>query len=358
MKKTLLGFIALGLMAWIVGSAHADTFTLRMGSGHPSGPVAYVTQMEKFLGPEIQKRVAQRTDHNIKIIYAFAGTVAKVHETLEAVQKGLLDIGGYCVCFETSKAMPLGVSYYVPFSSPDVRLDVKVVRQLLQEYPAMYAYLSDKYNQKLLAISGFDNYGLGTNFKWDTVAALRGRKILAAGPNLPWVASSGAIPATGGLPTFYNQLKTGVADGVLIFPGSYYGFKFHEQAPNFKVTDFGGTMQIALTMNNKTRRKLPPQVVEIIDEVAAEWESVATEDAASRERPGLDNLRKAGTEVTIISAQAKYDWAKSLEPFVNESAQKLQRAGLPGSEILKRYIELSEQYGYTFPYRYVITDTQ
>ena len=349
-----------GLMAYLLtlGVAHADTFTLRIGSGHPSGPVAYATQMEKFLGPEIQKRVAERTDHEINIIYAFAGTVAKVHETLEAVQKGLLDIGGYCVCFETSKAMPLGVSYYVPFSSPDIRLDVKVVRQLLEEYPAIYSYLSDKYNQTLLAISGFDNYGLGTNFKWDNVDQLKGKKLLAAGPNLPWLKSAGAIPATGALPTFYNQIKTGVADGVLIFPGSYYGFKFYEQAAHFKVTDFGGTMQIALTMNNKTRKKLPANVLAIIDEVGKEWEEVATNDAASREKPGLENLKKVGVEVTTISQQAKHDWAKSLNTFVNESAQKLQDAGLPGSEILNRYMELSENMGYSFPYRYVIKNTQ
>lgn len=335
-------------------AAFAETFTLRIGSGHPTGPVAYAYQMENFLAPEITKRVAERTDHEVRFISAYAGTVAKVHETLEAVQNGILDIGGYCVCFETTKAKALGVSYFVPFSTPDVRVDVRVVRQLLGEYPGMYADLEEKYGQKLLAIGGFDNYGLGTDFPWEKIGELEGHKILAAGPNLPWLESSGAIPATGALPTFYNQLKTGVADGVLIFPGSYFGFKFHELAPHFKITDFGGTMQIALTMNMAKRASLPPEVVEIIDEVAAEWEVVTAEFAASKEQIGYDLLTEAGTEVTRISKEAQIAWARSLEPFVNASAEELTELGLPGSDILNRYMELMEAEGFEFPYRYRI----
>ena len=46
-----------------------------------------------------EKRVAAETNHKVRIIEAYAGKIAKVHETLEAVEKGLLDIGSYCVCF-------------------------------------------------------------------------------------------------------------------------------------------------------------------------------------------------------------------------------------------------------------------
>ena len=57
--------------------------------------------MEKVLVPNIKKRVHAETNHKVRIIEAYAGK-GKVHETLEAVEKGLLDIGSYCVCFETT----------------------------------------------------------------------------------------------------------------------------------------------------------------------------------------------------------------------------------------------------------------
>ena len=108
MLKNLKKALPLGLLisGAIATSAIAGSYTLRVGSGHPSAPTAYVTGMEKVFVPNIKKRVAAETKHKIKIIEAYAGKIAKVHETLEAVEKGLLDIGSYCVCFETAKLLP------------------------------------------------------------------------------------------------------------------------------------------------------------------------------------------------------------------------------------------------------------
>ncbi len=92
--------ITAGVAAIVAGSlafgaaANAKTYVLRMGAGHPSKPVAYVRNMEHHMADMITKRVAAETKHKIRFIHAYAGKIAKVHETLEAVEKGLLDIGG------------------------------------------------------------------------------------------------------------------------------------------------------------------------------------------------------------------------------------------------------------------------
>ena len=64
-KKAIpLSIIATGIIA---SASIADTFTLRVGSGHPSKPTAYVTNMEKVLVPNIKKRVAAETNHKVRI---------------------------------------------------------------------------------------------------------------------------------------------------------------------------------------------------------------------------------------------------------------------------------------------------
>ena len=90
MLKNLKKALPLGLLisGAIATSAIAGSYTLRVGSGHPSAPTAYVTGMEKVFVPNIKKRVAAETGHKIKIIEAYAGKIDKVHETLEAVEKG------------------------------------------------------------------------------------------------------------------------------------------------------------------------------------------------------------------------------------------------------------------------------
>ena len=91
MIKKLKDIIPLSILASgiMITTSIADTFTLRVGSGHPSKPTAYVTNMEKVLVPNIKRRVAAETEHKVRIIEAYAGKIAKVHETLEAVEKGL-----------------------------------------------------------------------------------------------------------------------------------------------------------------------------------------------------------------------------------------------------------------------------
>jgi len=333
--------------------AQADTFTLRIGSGHPSKPVAYVRMMENYFVPEVIKRVGAQTKHKVRFIQAYAGTVAKVHETLEAVEKGLLDIGGLCVCFEGAKLMPGNIDYFMPFTTPDVRVQVKVKRRVINEHPEIYGMLEAKYGQKLIAISGFDNYGLGTKFKWDKVSELKGKKIIAAGPNLPWVKRFGAIPVTTTLPTAYNALSTGVASGFIIFPGAYFGFKFYEPAPHWKITNFGAVAQIVLTMNMATRKKLPADVVRIIDEVAVDYERVSTENAYKSEAFGLKKLRSVNVPVTTLPVDQQRAWAEALKDWPNERANDMNRDfGIDGVAIMEKYMRYIEEAGHKWPYRY------
>jgi C4-dicarboxylate-binding protein DctP len=334
--------------------ARAETFTLRIGAGHPSAPIAYVNRMEHFFVPEVVRRVTESTEHEVKFIQAYAGTAAKIDEILEAVQIGLLDIGGWCPCFEPAKAFPLNIVYFLPFTTPDVRVQVRVMRQLLDEFPALHNYLDAKYDQKLLAISGLDNYGLGTTFAWETTDDLSGRKLLGAGPNLPWIAGIGAIPMSSSLVTAYNQMATGAADGFLSLPGSFYGFRLYEQAPHYKITNFGAMAQIVLTMNLGTRASLPTEVVTIIDQVARELEIVATQMSFEKEVSGLKNLRAAGAVVTEISPEAQVDWARAMIDWPNERTQAINALGIDGTTIMRRYIALLEEAGHKFPVSYPI----
>ena len=62
MLKLFKKSIPLGLLisGAIATSAIAGSYTLRVGSGHPAAPTAYVTGMKKTLVPNIKKRVNGR----------------------------------------------------------------------------------------------------------------------------------------------------------------------------------------------------------------------------------------------------------------------------------------------------------
>jgi len=357
LKLGVLG-IAIGAMAF-ANSANAlsikdNNITLRMGSGHPPF-INYVKSMSKFFAPKIVKRVAKETKYTIKFKEHYAGTVVKVFDTLEGVQDGRLDIGGWCVCFDDDKAMAMNLVYYVPFSDPDGNKAVKQLARLVEMFPDINKDYEERYNQKLIGISGFSNYGLLTSFNWDKFEDLKGRKILAAGPNLPWV--KGGIPVRTTIPTAAQQLQTGVGDGIILFPDVDYKLKLHEATKGgyYTVTDFGSVAQISLTMNLKTRKKLPPEVLKIIDEVGKEYTTVSMAQSMKDHDWGLKMLKEAGVTIKKIDPAAKKAWAEALKDWPNERAQAVKKKkGIDMPTIMKAFIQMQKDDGHTFPIDYVI----
>ena len=102
MKLSLLAGLLVSLGAV---TAQAETFKLRIASGHPAANT-YVNLMTTFFVPEVTKRVAEKTQHKVEFIEGYGGAMVKVADTLEGVQSGVVDIGGYCFCFEPSN-LPL-----------------------------------------------------------------------------------------------------------------------------------------------------------------------------------------------------------------------------------------------------------
>ena len=364
--KQLIRTTALGVAGGLAGltlasgagalSINGNNITLRVGSGHPPF-IMYVKQMSKFMLPRIKARVEKETKYKIKFRQHYSGTVVNVFDTLEGVQDGRLDIGGFCVCFDDDKAMAMNLAYFVPFAQPDGNVAIKIFRRVINEFPEIQQDFQKRYNQKLLAITGFNNYGLLTSFDWTTFQDLKGKKILAAGPNLPWV--KGGIPVRTTIPKAAQQLQTGVGDGIILFPDTMFKLKLHEATKGgvYTTTDFGATPQIAITMNLRTRSKLPKEVVKIIDEVAMEYETKSM--AASRRDHdwGIKMLRKAGVKIKKISRAAQKAWAMALKDWPNQRAHDVKaKKGINMPKIMRAYIKYMKASGHKFPVDYVIKD--
>lgn len=337
-------------------AVNSNTYTLRIGAGHPSGPAVYTTQLEKFFVPEVERRVAEETDFKVQFVEGYGGSIATVSETLESVQSGILDIGAYCVCFEPSKLFLHNFMYFVPFGPQGADASVQTARAVYEKNPWLEAQLTDHYGQSLLALNGWDNYHLGTVKSWDSIEDLDGVKIGGAGPNLPWLEYAGVIPVQSALPDGYLSLETGVYEGWLMFPSAYFSFKFHEPAPYYTQIGFGAMGgAVVVTANDKRFNKLPLEIQTIIKEVALEYEKLAAKDLDNRQIKGLENLKKSGATVRKLPEEVRQTWANSLGGFPNDMAQEANRRNMPGSEILTSYLEEVDKSGYAWPVKYNIT---
>ena len=359
MHLVLLLAVVLGSGILLPPPVSADLYTLRVGSGHPAGPTVYVTVLRDYLVPELRRRVNEETEHELRIIEGYGGSIASVSETLEAVQVGILDIGAFCTCFEPAKMFLHNFQYFVPFGPQDAQLGIRMARIVYDTQPWLSSYIEDKYSQTVIAISGFDNYHLGTSVPWQTVDELRGVKIAGAGPNLPWLKFAGVVPVQSTLPDGYMSLQTGVYSGWVMFPSAYFAYKYHEPARYYTLIGFGAMGgAVVVTMNNRSMDRLPYEIQEIVREVARDYETESAAELDERQASGLRRLRESGADVRSLAAETRTAWAQSLRDFPRRMAIEANSRSLPGSSVLQTYIDAVSRSGYEWPVEYTIDEKE
>jgi len=334
-------------------AAHADNFKLRIASGHPAANT-YVNLMQNFFVPEVTKRVAARTKHTVEFIEGYGGSMVKVADTLEGVQSGIIDIGGFCFCFEPSNLPLHAFQVMLPFGTMDPEMSVKLARAVYDKVPYMSKVFEDKFRQKLLALIADNGYNLGTSFEWKTVADLKGRKLAGAGLNLKWLEYAGATPVQSSLPEAYTSMQTGVYNGWIMFPSGWVNFKLYEVGKFYTEVGFGSITWHGLTINQARFNKLPKEVQQILVEVAREFE-VKTGTVNKENYPKqLEQLRKFGTTVNAVPDSVRLDWANSLRNWPLEKARELDKQGLPASQVLQITLQEAERLGHKWPVRYTL----
>ena len=333
--------------------AAAENIKLRIASGHP--PVnTYVNLMQNFFVPEVTKRVAARTKHTVEFIEGYGGAMVKVADTLEGVQSGIIDIGGYCFCFEPSNLPLHAFQVMLPFGTMDPVVSVKLARAVYDKVPYMSKVFEDKFNQRLIALIADNGYNLGTSFEWNKVADLKGRKLAGAGLNLKWLEYAGATPVQSSLPEAYTSMQTGVYNGWIMFPSGYVNFKLYEVGKYYTEIGFGAITWHGLTINRNRWAKLPKDVQDIISEVAREYEARTGTVNLENYPKQLEQLKKNGALVKQLPDSVRVDWANSLKGWPQDKATELDKAGLPASQVLKLALDQAEKLGHKWPVRYPI----
>lgn len=344
--------VALAFTAWS-GAARAENIKLRIASGHPPANT-YVNLMQNFFVPEVTKRVAARTQHKVEFVEGYGGAMVKVADTLEGVQSGIIDIGGYCFCFEPSNLPLHAFQVMLPFGTMDPVVSVKLARSVYNKVPYLSKVFEDKFNQRLIALIADNGYNLGTNFEWNKVADLKGQKLAGAGLNLKWLEYAGATPVQSSLPDAYTAMKTGVYNGWIMFPSGYVNFKLYEVGKHYTEIGFGAITWHGLTVNKARWAKLPKEVQDIILEVGRDYEARTGTVNLENYPKQLEQLKGLGTNVKKLPNSVRVDWANSLKGWPQEKAAELDKQGLPASQVLKLALQEAEKLGHKWPVRYQI----
>ena len=334
-------------------SVRAETFTLRLATGHPPAQ-HYVELFQRYLAPQLKERVAARTEHKLNVLELYSGSAIKLPETITALEKGIVDIAGGCYCFHPADFPLHSFPVWMPFGTESPLKSLNIARDVYAVTPELSDVFEKKHNQKLIALITLDPYEIDSRRKIETMADLQGLKVGGAGPNLPWVSGAGAIPVQTTATIAYNALQTGVFDAIIGYVSFTKAAKLYEMAKYHTKVGFGSMTWLYVHMNLDTWNKLPPDVQKVVADTARDFEEVLAQETQERYGTRMAEIEAAGAEIITIPDELRKKWAEALKDWPNEKAKEVDKLGWPGSVVAKRNIEFAERHGHVWPVRYVI----
>ena len=326
-------------------STLAQDYSVTIAAGHP--PVfRWVKMISDVFVPTVTEQV-EAAGRSISFSEQFGGSLAKVGEELEAVEAGLAEIGTCQALFDPAKLAVQNVTYYTPFTTSDLSKVSTIIDDMHANLPAMTEAYGENGVVYLGAPIVINDYLLMTNFPVNSLADLDGRKIAAPGAAINWLSGTGAVGVSGNLTTYYNELKTGVYDGVIVFASAALPGKLFEVAPHITLVGLGAQYAGSLCANEDWYNGLPDDARAALHagaDAAQAWYSDQLEQAVT---VSFRKMGEAGATITDAPEDMRNAWAAGMENAARTWADQLDGQGKPASEVLSTYMNAMRAGGAT-----------
>ncbi|MGE0256304.1 MAG: TRAP transporter substrate-binding protein DctP [Alphaproteobacteria bacterium] len=316
-----------------------ETIRLTIISGFPPFATSVAALQSAFV-PAIDAALAKTGKYRIDWNMAIGGSVVKPRGELEGVQAGLGDLGVVVTTFHPDRVPLYEISYKTPFVTSDLALVTRVLNEMEREFPAYDDAWRAAGQVNLHHSGGIENYILVSKSPIERLADLKGRKVGAAGPNLPWVAAAGATGVSTDLAGAYNALATGTYETMLVWAQAMGAVKLCEVAPHVVDAQLGATSAYSLTVNSAVWLKLPKEVQDAIKAAGQKWSDANVSLVVNGAEKGYQRCRdEFGMKYMRLDEGDRKAWAFAMPNIAREWAQRMDDKGAPGTKILRRYMD-------------------
>ncbi len=326
-------------------TAFADNLNVTIVAGHPT-VFRWVKMYPEVFIPTATEKLAA-LGHSVKFSEQYGGSIAGVGEELETVEAGLAEIGACSSLFDPGKMAVQNVTYYTPFVSDNPRLVGDTMNNLHLTDPRMQQAYTDNGVVYIGGPSSIDDYVLMTNFPVNSLADLEGRKIAAPGAAINWLSGTGAVGVQGNLTTYYNELQTGVYDGVLVFASAAFPGKLYEVAPYLTQAGLGAQFAGSICANVDWWEGLSDEERGAFTDAANAAGAWYIDDLEAFVNIAYKNMEAAGANITKASDEMREDWAQGMDNAAKVWAEGLDAQGKDASGILKVYMDTMRAGGAT-----------
>lgn len=305
-------------------------------TGHPEG-ILWVKKLKDTFVPVATKELAS-SGTEVKFREFYGGAMLKVAGELSGLRDGVCDIGPVSTMFTPKETLEQTISYVTPFSTGDSSLVAKTIIKLHQDVPGMVKSWEKHDIQYLGAVYPSEEYVLVTKFPVTKLADLSGHKVSTAGQALRWLDGTGATAIEGNITTYRTNIETALSEGAIMPLAAVAGTKIFEVAPNVTRVGFGAHYIGAVSANKGWYDDLPEPAKAALRKAATAYTEAYLIELNQRAEAAVDVLTKAGAKVSDLPDEERQKWAKALPPLARNWATELDKAGSPGTEVLKAYM--------------------
>lgn len=259
----------------------------------------------------------------------------------EMTTTGVADVSYAIQAYNPGK-FPLTSVADLPFIAETPEKATSVVTDLYDAFPEVQEEYADN---KLLWLFGIDSDQILTIDKpINSLEDLKGLKISTPSP-----ASNKVVEAWGATPVFmpmnevYEAMQKGVVDGRLGPFSAVANFKLNEVTGYITEGDFY-TTNFVISMNKSVWEELGEDDQEAITSLIDKYRDLSAEVYASDAQKGKDLAKETGIEINELSDEDKAEFKDALDPLHDKWIEEMEKEGLPGAEVHKEAIRLSEEY--------------
>ncbi len=359
MKKKLIAFLLVFAMIFAMaacGSSSSTTTSDSSSDSSSSDSTSTETYNLKFsfegsegmrqiqVWLEWEEKITEATDGRVTFTNYFDSTLLDANSEIEQLTAGIADIGdvhryssdGF-VLSEKWKGFTLGTSE---------EAQIELTKTLLSEF----SDLSDEFSRfKYLGIA-FDGgtYELLTVSKGvESVEDMKGLVIWCEADFNDFFEALGATPVNTPWSEVYSSLQKNMYDGLFIAAEALDGNSFAEVCNYVTMVDLNYLGAPGHLMNLDTWNSLPADIQAVFeDEELVAWlEETMAESARTSNADAIEwSQSEMGTTIISLDEATRQEFVDILNESKQSIVDEWDAAGLPGSELLARMLELNAEY--------------
>jgi len=345
-RRLVLGAAALTIVAGQPAasavSQDAEVIPLIAVDSYATTALWTLVFVEYFI-PEVDRRLAETGNYRIHWNKAFGGTIAKTRGVLDSLKHDLGDIGIVTTPYHPDKVPFHNLPYATPLVTSDIGLAARTMSELVVKYPILAEQWKNHKLVFLTTAGSIDTYQVFTNYRVNTLEDFKGRKIAGVGLNLRLLTGLDASAVSSGISDWYNNLATGLIDGLIGWIEGSVAYRLYEVAPYMVDVRLGAVPTKTIVINERTWERLPDDVRTVLREVAADYRDELARETERRAARSTQQYIEFGGEILTLTDEQRRAWAMSLPNIAKEWADAMEEQGMPGHAILSDYMDIMRE---------------